>query len=104
MLDRALVRPGVDPLETYYKGLDDVMAHHMRKPPMEGFFIPGPEARLEAQTLIATLGRVATPRERELLSLLATGTSREEAAALWGMSRNTVDVHSSNLRQKLRAL
>jgi hypothetical protein len=104
LLDRALVRPGLDPLETYYKGLDDVMAQNMRKPPMEGFFIPSPEARLEAQTLIAALGSVATPRERELLSLLDTGASREEAAALLGMSRKTVDVHCSNLRQKWRAL
>jgi DNA-binding CsgD family transcriptional regulator len=71
---------------------------------MAGFFIPGPEARLEAQTLIAALGSVATPRERELLSLIATGASREEAAALLGMSRKTVDVHCSNLRQKWRAL
>ena len=54
--------------------------------------------------LIAALGRVATPRERELLSLLDAGASREEAAVLLGMSRKTVDVHCSNLRQKLRAL
>src|SRR6266545_1078908 len=64
LLDRALVRPGLDPLETNYKGFDDVMAQNMTKPPMEGFFIPGPEACFEAQTLIAALGRVASPRER----------------------------------------
>jgi hypothetical protein len=104
LLDRALVRQGLDPLETNYEGFDDVMAQNIKKPPMDGFFIPSPEARLEAQTLIAALGSVATPRERELLSLLDAGASREEAAAVLGISRKTVDVHCSNLRQRLRAL
>ena len=74
------------------------------KHPEAGVFAPSPEALLEAQTLMATLANAATPRERELLSLLVDGASREEAAALLGMSRATVDVHCSNLRQKWRAL
>ena len=86
------------------KGLDAMMAQNLRKPPMEGFFIPSPEACFAAQPLIAARGTVATPRARELLSLLDTGASREEAAALWGMSRNTGDVHGSHLRQQWRAL
>jgi hypothetical protein len=104
LLDRALVGQRLDPLETNHEGLDNVMAQNKTKPPMDGFFIPSPEARLAAQTLIAALGRVATPRERELLSLLAAGASREEAAVRLGISRATVDVHCSNLRQKWRAL
>jgi Bacterial regulatory proteins, luxR family len=106
LLDRALGGERSDPLETSYKRLDDVIAQRMKmkKPLSEGFFIPSPKARLEAQMLIAALGSVASPRERELLSLLDAGASREEAAALLGISRKTVDVHCSNLRQKLRAL
>jgi hypothetical protein len=106
LLDRALGGKWSDPLETDYKRLDDVMAQRMKmkKPLPDGFFIPSPEARLAAQTLIAALGRVATLRERELLRLLLAGASREEAAARLGMSRKTVDVHCSNLRQKWRAL
>jgi hypothetical protein len=106
LLDRALGGKWSDPLETDYKRLDDVMAKRMKmkKPLPDGFFIPSPEARLAAQTLIAALGSVATLRERELLRLLLAGASREEAAARLGMSRKTVDVHCSNLRQKWRAL
>ena len=104
LLDRAVAGERLDPLETNYEEIDDLTAQNMTKPPMEGLFIPGPEAIFEAQTLIAALDSVATPRERELLSLLDAGASREEAAALMGISRKTVDVHCSNLRQKLRAL
>jgi hypothetical protein len=104
LLDRALVRQRLDPLETNYEGLDAVMAQNMTKPPMDGFFIPGPEALLEAQTLIAALGRVASPRERELLFLLLDGASPQEAAAQLGIKRATVDVLYYNLKQKSHAL
>jgi Bacterial regulatory proteins, luxR family len=104
LLDRALVRQGLDPLETNYEGFDDVMAQNIKKPPMEGFFIPSPEARLEAQTLIAALGRVASPRERELLFLLLGGASPQEAAEQLGIKQATVDVLSHRLKRKLHAL
>jgi hypothetical protein len=102
--DRALVRQGLDPLETNYEGLDDVMAQNIKKPPMEGFFIQSPEAILEAQTLIAALDCVASPRERELLSLLLDGASRQDAAVQLGIKRAIVDVLCSRLRQKYQAL
>jgi hypothetical protein len=104
LLERALVRQRLDPLETMYKNLDDVMAHHMKKPPMEALFIPSPEARLEAQTLIAALGRAASPRERQLLGLLLDGASPQEAAAQLGIKRATVDVLYYRLKQKAHAL
>jgi DNA-directed RNA polymerase specialized sigma24 family protein len=71
---------------------------------MDGFFIPSPEAPLEAQTLIAALGRVASPHERELLFLLLDGASPQEAEAQLGIKRATVDVLSHRLKQKLHAL
>jgi hypothetical protein len=104
LLDRALVRQRLDPLETNYEAFDDVMAQNMKKPPMEGFFIPSPEARFEAQTLIAALGRVASPRERELLFLLLDGASPQEAAVQLGIKRATVDVLYYRLKQTLHAL
>ena len=51
------------------KGLDAMMAQNLRKPPMEGFFIPSPEACFAAQPLIAARGRVATPRARTAVPL-----------------------------------
>jgi DNA-directed RNA polymerase specialized sigma24 family protein len=106
LLDRALGGDRSDPLETFYERLDDVMAQKikMKKPLPDGLLVQSPEALLQAQTLIAALDGVASPRERELLFLLDAGASREEAAALLGISRKTVDVHCANLRQKLRAL
>jgi hypothetical protein len=104
LLDRALVRQGLDPLETNYEGFDDVMAQNIKKPPMEGFFIPGPEACFEAQSLIAALDTVASPCERELLFLLLDGASPQEAAAQLGIKRATVDVLSHRLKRKLHAL
>lgn len=42
-----------------------------------------------------------TPREREVLALLADGLSMREAAARLGRSARTVQVHACNLMQKL---
>ncbi len=43
-----------------------------------------------------------TPRERELVQLLAEGKSNKEAADLLGISVNTVETHRKNVMSKLR--
>ena len=42
-----------------------------------------------------------TPREREVLRLLAEGRSVKQIAQRLGLSAKTVDVHKSNLMRKL---
>ncbi len=42
-----------------------------------------------------------TPREREVLALLAEGKSNKEVATLLDLSPYTVETHRSNLMQKL---
>jgi DNA-binding NarL/FixJ family response regulator len=42
-----------------------------------------------------------TPRERELLQLLAEGQTTKEIAAALNLSPHTVDTHRGNLMQKL---
>jgi DNA-binding NarL/FixJ family response regulator len=76
----------------------------MKKPLIDGLLVPSPEALLEAQTLIAALDGMASPRERELLALLRSGASRQEAAAQLGIKRTTVDVLCFRLKQKYDAL
>lgn len=43
-----------------------------------------------------------TPREKQVLQLIAQGHSNKEIAKLLGLSVNTVSVHSANLMQALR--
>jgi len=43
-----------------------------------------------------------TPRERELVQLLAEGKSNKEAAESLGISLNTVETHRKNVMSKLR--
>jgi DNA-binding NarL/FixJ family response regulator len=43
-----------------------------------------------------------TPRERELVQLLAEGKSNKEAADALGISLNTVETHRKNVMSKLR--
>ena len=42
-----------------------------------------------------------TPREREILQLLAEGKTNKEAAAILNLSPYTIDTHRGNLLQKL---
>ena len=42
-----------------------------------------------------------TPREREILQLLAEGKSNKEVASLLGISVNTAEAHRSNIMLKL---
>ncbi len=48
-------------------------------------------------------GGVLTPREREVLQLLAEGKSNKETAAALGISVMTVETHRSNIMHKLGA-
>ena len=43
-----------------------------------------------------------TPRENEVLQLIVKGMTDGEIAAQLGISRSTVDAHTSMLRSKLR--
>lgn len=47
-------------------------------------------------------GRDLTPREREVLRLIAEGKSHQEIAELLMVSVRTVDTHRNNLMQKLK--
>ncbi|MBZ5721520.1 MAG: response regulator transcription factor [Acidobacteriia bacterium] len=52
---------------------------------------PGPER-----------GSALTPREREVVKMIAEGNSVREIAGLLGLSAKTVEVHKFNLMRKLR--
>lgn len=45
---------------------------------------------------------LATPREREIVTLLANGQSAKLAAAALGLSAKTVETHVANVMRKLR--
>jgi DNA-binding NarL/FixJ family response regulator len=42
-----------------------------------------------------------TPREREIIQLLAEGHSNKEAAAALGISVKTIEAHRANIMRKL---
>ncbi len=44
-----------------------------------------------------------TPREREVVQLLAEGKSNKEIGAAWGVSVHTVETHRNNIMRKLGA-
>jgi DNA-binding NarL/FixJ family response regulator len=46
-------------------------------------------------------GEVLTPREREVLTLIAEGNTNQEIAATLGLSKKTVESHRSNIMRKL---
>jgi DNA-binding CsgD family transcriptional regulator len=58
------------------------------------------EHAIDAQRLVATLMQSASPRERQLFSLLADSASRQEAAAEMGIARATVDTLFFRLRDR----
>ena len=43
-----------------------------------------------------------TPREKQILQLIAQGNSNKDIAALLNLSVNTVSVHRNNLMHKMR--
>ncbi|HSC71677.1 MAG TPA: helix-turn-helix transcriptional regulator, partial [Candidatus Methylomirabilis sp.] len=49
----------------------------------------------------AVLEETLTPREREVLQLVAEGKTTKEVAAILGVSVKTADAHRTRLMQKL---
>ena len=47
-------------------------------------------------------GAMVTPREREIIQLIAEGHSSKQAATTLGVSVKTVDTHRANIMRKLR--
>jgi DNA-binding NarL/FixJ family response regulator len=64
---------------------------------LEGFLKQGTPA---ATTAPPTRGRL-TPREREIVQLLAEGKSTKEVAVALGLSVKTAETHRSNIMRKL---
>ena len=48
-------------------------------------------------------GEVLTPREREIIQLLAEGKSTKEVATILNLSIKTAETHRSNMMRKLNA-
>jgi FixJ family two-component response regulator len=61
--------------------------------------------RKEAQeaAMLQALYRSLTPREQELLPLLASGLLNKQAAAILGIAEYTVQVHRGNIMRKMQA-
>jgi FixJ family two-component response regulator len=61
--------------------------------------------RKEAQeaAMLQALYRSLTPREQELLPLLASGLLNKQAAAILGIAEFTVQVHRGNIMRKMQA-
>ena len=62
---------------------------------------PGPEATDRTAASLAQATVSLTPREREVLSLLAQGVQIQDIADRLGLSRHTVGDHVKNLYRKL---
>jgi DNA-binding NarL/FixJ family response regulator len=60
---------------------------------LDGFLHPGKSAALERDSL--------TPREREIVQLVAEGKSTKELASQLGISVKTAETHRSNIMRKL---
>jgi len=63
--------------------------------------VPAPSSFVRNDARVASLG--VTPRELEILELIASGLSNREIAAKIFVSENTVKTHSSRLFDKLGA-
>jgi ATP/maltotriose-dependent transcriptional regulator MalT len=63
--------------------------------------VPAPAHFVRDQAKLASLG--ITPRELEILELIAEGLSNREIAARVSVSENTVKTHSSRVFDKLDA-
>jgi FixJ family two-component response regulator len=61
--------------------------------------------RKEAQeaAMLQALYRSLTPREQELLPLVASGLLNKQAAAILGIAEYTVQVHRGNIMRKMQA-
>ena len=59
-------------------------------------------ADLEARLALRTAGPEITPREREILALIAQGTANKEIGATLGIAEDTVKRHVSSILDKLQ--
>jgi FixJ family two-component response regulator len=61
--------------------------------------------RAQAEERRAVLGRMntLTPRERQVLDLVALGKTNKEIARLLGASHRTIEIHRSHLMEKMAA-
>ena len=57
----------------------------------------------ENEATLKTLYQSLTPREQELLPLLASGLLNKQAAAILGITEYTVQVHRGHIMKKMRA-
>ncbi len=81
-------------------GLDDLLPALRRV--AAGLRFLGPEAaRLAEQPDVGDDLDLLTPREREVLQLVAEGRTNREIAATLGLSPKTVDAHRTRVMQKL---
>jgi len=53
------------------------------------------------QDLLMDLKRILTPREYEIVELMACGCRQVEVAAILGLSRNTISYHIKKIRRKI---
>ncbi len=61
---------------------------------LEGYLHPGPETELPGRSIL-------TPREREVIQLLAEGKTTKEVANTLNLSLKTAETHRTNLMRKL---
>lgn len=61
---------------------------------LEGYLHPGPETELPGRSVL-------TPREREVIQLLAEGKTTKEVANTLNLSVKTAETHRTNLMRKL---
>ena len=64
---------------------------------------PGSPSSARSHAAGSAAGDALTPREREVLRLVAAGSSNGEIAATLGLSINTVERHVGNIYQKIDA-
>jgi DNA-binding NarL/FixJ family response regulator len=65
--------------------------------------VTGRPSRARSATSQANAPRVLTPRESEVLRLVAAGESNGQIAARLGLSINTIERHVANLYRKIDA-
>jgi len=94
---QAMKGGAVDFIEKPFKG--EVLLDRIRQAiELDGQVRRRQARRAEVQSRLALL----TPREREVMELLATGTPVKQVAYQLGLSRKTVDVHRSHIMMKLQ--
>jgi PAS domain S-box-containing protein len=104
----ALQPPTGRRIEIYYSATANIVPGlHLAVFPPPGAGMPGldefdEEAKLESRENDAT-GQELTPREREVITLLALGLTGAEIAERLALSPETVRIHVRNARQRLGA-